>query len=117
MNRNADLKARFPNSSASFLRANCEAPPSLVERGHPHDPLEAAPVEEVYSGRFLVHVTSFRRRLLDEDNLCEKYHVDCCRYAGLLPSDAPDRTRIQVSQVKVKTKENERTEIRITQTP
>jgi hypothetical protein len=69
--------------------------------------------QEANPSRFLVRVTSFRRRLLDEDNLCEKFHVDCCRYAGLLPSDAPGQTRIEVAQFTVKDEADERTEIEI----
>ena len=64
--------------------------------------------------KFLVRVTSYRRRLLDEDNLCEKYHIDCCRYSGLLPADSPDRARIETRQEKVGRKEDQRTEIEIT---
>jgi hypothetical protein len=79
--------------------------------------LEAVQAQGGYSGRFLVRVTSFRRRLLDEDNLAEKYHVDCCRYAGLLASDAPDKTSIQVCQVKVRTKEEEMTVVEIEEMP
>jgi hypothetical protein len=51
---------------------------------------------------FLVRVTSIRKKLLDEDNLCEKYYVDCCRYAGLIPGDEPDKTKIEVCQRKAK---------------
>lgn len=67
-----------------------------------------------HSGRFLVRVTSFRVRLLDEDNLCEKYHVDCCRYAGLIPGDAPGQAKIQTGQQKVKRKDQEHVLIEIT---
>lgn len=78
-----------------------------------NEPLEASQVEARDSRIIFVRVTSYRRRLLDEDNLCEKFHVDCCRYAGILSSDAPDKTHITVSQVKVKTTAEERTEITI----
>ncbi len=70
-------------------------------------------VQEPATRKVLVIVTSFRRRLLDEDNLCEKYHVDCCRYAGLLPSDDPSRTQIQVRQEKVGSKAREFVRIEI----
>jgi hypothetical protein len=65
--------------------------------------------------RFSVHVTSYRKRLLDQDNLCCKYLVDLCRYAGILPSDAPGTAEIKVSQQKVGPKEPERTTIEIYQ--
>lgn len=66
-------------------------------------------------GRVLVRVTSIRRRLLDEDNLCEKYVVDCCRYAGLLPEDSPSRTKIEVAQRKAAKGEPEATLVEIFQ--
>jgi hypothetical protein len=69
------------------------------------------------TGVFYVRVVSFRRRLLDEDNLCEKFFVDCCRYAGLLPSDAAGKARIAVSQEKVGSEAEERTEIIIDRAP
>ncbi len=65
------------------------------------------------SKRLLVRVTSVRLRLIDEDNLCEKYVVDCCRYAGLLPGDGPATTRIQATQRKVEKGESEHTLIEI----
>jgi hypothetical protein len=63
--------------------------------------------------RYLVRVTSFRRRLIDEDNLCEKFAVDCCRNAGVLPDDAPGTTKIEVTQQKVSEEAQERTLIEI----
>jgi hypothetical protein len=65
------------------------------------------------SAKFSVRVTSFRHRLLDEDNICAKYHVDLCRYAGILPSDAPATTRIQATQEKIRSEEKEYTLIEI----
>jgi hypothetical protein len=71
------------------------------------------PVQKGLGRRFLVRVKSYRCRLLDEDNMCEKYHVDLCRYAGALPSDAPGTAKIEVTQEKVGPKEQERVEIEI----
>ena len=68
---------------------------------HKHkEKLEKAQVKASYSGKFVVRITSFRKRLLDEDNLAVKYHVDALRYAGIIPNDAPDKTHIEVSQIK-----------------
>lgn len=89
------------------------APAPVVERDLRPRPLAAGKAEKGHPRKFLVRVTSFRRRLLDEDNLCEKYHVDCCRYSGLLAEDAPGQARIVTSQEKVSRKEDERTEIEI----
>lgn len=121
-----NLAERFPNASKSFVKLNAAhatAPTDILA----HD-TDTPAILERYSGasslgkkkdkgsdsvRFLVRVTSFRVRLLDEDNLCEKYHVDCCRYAGVLPDDAPEKTSIEVSQQKVSRKEDERITIDI----
>jgi len=95
---------------------NRKAPSPQLERPVRDDALAAPQVEGPDTAQFLVRVTSFRRRLLDEDNLAVKFHVDCCRYAGLIPSDAPSQTHIEVRQEKVKGKDDERTEIEITTT-
>jgi len=52
--------------------------------------------------RFLVRVTTRRSRLVDEDNLCEKFVVDLLRYAGVIPDDAPGTTKIEVAQEKTR---------------
>jgi hypothetical protein len=115
-----ELLKRFPNASPAFLRNNAsdcpvvrQSPAPVVERDLWNGPLAAGKAQGNDSGKFLVRVTSFRRRLLDEDNLCEKYVVDCCRYAGLIPGDAPGTTKIETSQQKVSSKEEERTEVTI----
>lgn len=112
-----NLKERFPNASPRFLQLNSQTPAPILERSSGDGTLAKGEVKEGDTGRFFVLIKSYRRRLLDEDNLCEKYHVDLCRYAGILPSDAPDRTSIAVSQEKVKSKDEERTEILITPCP
>lgn len=63
--------------------------------------------------RFLIRVTSIKRRLLDEDNMCEKFAVDCCRYAGLLNQDSPGTTKIEVAQRKAEKGEEEHTIVQI----
>ena len=86
-------------------------PPYDIDPHHPwsapklechsrHEPLAADEVQEGARGRVLVRVTAVRSRLIDEDNLCEKYHVDLCRYAGALASDEPGKTQIKVTQRK-----------------
>ena len=64
--------------------------------------------------RFLVRVTSVRNRLLDEDNLCVKLVVDCCRYAGLIPGDSAGEAKIEASQRKVAKGETPHTIVEIT---
>lgn len=117
------LTARFPNASEDFLRRNASdggarsipnrytGPAAVVERNPRDGALGALPVQKATGGLFLVRVTAFRCRLLDEDNLAEKYHVDLCRYAGVLPSDAAGKAKITTSQEKVRTEAEERVEI------
>lgn len=75
--------------------------------------LGAVQVQADPSPRFFVSVTSFRRRLIDEDNLCEKYHVDLCRYAGIIPGDQAETTSITAIQKKVGKEEEEKTRIEV----
>lgn len=83
------------------------------QRPSRHEPLAKTQVEDGDTGRFLVHVVSHRRRLLDEDNLVCKWHVDLLRYSGCIPDDAPNQASIKVSQVKVSKKEEEKTIITV----
>ena len=116
-----ELKTIFPHASETFLADNADRTVSskrpisapVLERDLRDGALATRQAKEADTGKFFVRVTSFRRRLLDEDNLCEKYHVDCCRYSGVLPADSPDRTSIQTRQEKVRTKAEERTEIEV----
>lgn len=66
--------------------------------------------------RRIVRITSYRRRLLDPDNLAGgcKYFLDCCKYSQLIQDDRPQDIELIIKQVKVKTKEEERTEIEVT---
>lgn len=133
-----ELRKLFPNASEQFVARNAsdyrptataavtrriaradshrysgDAP--IVERNPRNGTLGTRKAKVRDTRKFLVRVTSFRRRLLDEDNLCEKYHVDCARYSGLLPSDAAGKAKIETSQEKVGSNELERVEIVITQ--
>lgn len=87
--------------------------PAKLERNLGDGAVGAVQVQRGLGRRFLVRIKSFRKRLLDEDNLCEKYHCDLCRYAGALPSDAPGTATIEVTQEKVGPKEPERVEIEV----
>lgn len=66
--------------------------------------------------RFVLRITRYATRLLDEDNLAgSKLLTDQLRYAGIIPSDAPDKLKIINDQVKVAHKAQERTEVEIKQ--
>lgn len=75
--------------------------------------LDSKEVQGRISQKFLVRVTSIRKRLLDEDNLCEKYHVDLCRYAGIIPCDEADKVKIEVCQKKAGKEDVEKTIIEV----
>jgi hypothetical protein len=119
MTRN-EILTRWPRASESFIRSNLGTPspndpdqaPKL-ERRAGNGPLAKSKIKGPVPTRVLVRVTSYRCRLLDEDNLCEKYACDCCRYAGLIPGDSPAEAKIEVCQEKVGSKSEERTLIEI----
>ena len=85
-----------------------------LERNLGNGSLAKGEAEKGNSERVLVRVTSVRKRLIDEDNLCEKFHVDACRYAGLIHGDEPSKTKIEVCQRKAEKGEAEHTIIEIT---
>jgi hypothetical protein len=60
-----------------------------------------------------VRIISFRRRLIDPDNLCPKWFIDCLRYWGYIQDDRPQDIVLEVSQEKVQTKADEHTRIEI----
>lgn len=61
-----------------------------------------------------VGITSYRRSLLDGDFApCGKYPVDCLRYARLIRGDTEKEICYYVRQIKVVSKDEERTEIEI----
>lgn len=76
-------------------------------------PLAASTPEKIDSRKRFVRFTSYRVRLLDEDNLCPKYHCDALRYSGILLGDDPSKAKIETRQEKVAHKHQERTEITI----
>lgn len=89
----------------------------IVERRSKPRALAKGKTQKGDSRRFFVRVTSYRVRLLDEDNLCEKYGVDCLRYSGILPGDSAAEARIVTSQEKVSRKDEERTTFEISLIP
>jgi hypothetical protein len=121
-----EIKERFPNATPDFIRLNATC--DTGKAGVPNRDTGAAPVlerhprdgavgeiqvQERVSSRVLVRVTSVRKRLLDEDNLCEKYHCDLLRYAGIIVSDAPGQAKIEVCQEKAEPGGEEFTRIEV----
>ena len=77
------------------------------------EPLAAQAGKDFNPKRIRLCVTGFRRRLLDPDNFCPKYFIDCLRFAGIIQDDSPEFIILETNQVKVKFKQQERTEITI----
>lgn len=114
------IRKLYPNASESFVRANCADDPrenAKLEPSAKHEPLEAPQAQEDDSRRILVSVTSVRKRLCDEDNIAEKFTVDCLRYCGAIPTDAPENVKIVTSQRKAQRWEIEHTRIEINYNP
>lgn len=104
----------FPNASPDLLSRNTSQV-AIVERDFRDEPLAKKEVQRRSSERVLVRVTSVRKRLLDEDNLCEKYHVDLCRYAGVISGDEAGKTKIETAQRKAEKDEEEKVIIEVFQ--
>ena len=106
------LKAKFPNASADFIAANSRTPAAL-ESNSGDAPLAPRQVQKGRARKILVSVTSYRRKLADPDGLCEKYFLDCCKYAGFIPDDSPTEIELVTKQKKVSKGEPEETVIEL----
>lgn len=76
--------------------------------------IEPSRGKAAYTGRVTIRIESFRKRLIDPDNLCPKYMVDGLRYANIISGDSAAEVEIVTTQTRVSSKEEERTEITIT---
>jgi len=64
--------------------------------------------------RITLCITRYSTKLLDEDNLAgAKLLIDQLRYAGIIPNDDPESTKIILDQIKVPHQNQARTEIAI----
>jgi len=95
------------------IRAKNTRQTAKLERNPSDAPLEAKKNQRSASSRFLVRIESRRKRLLDEDNICEKYLVDLLRYSGIIANDSPDQCRIEVSQTKCRKCEPEEISVEV----
>lgn len=86
---------------------------AVLKRPVRHDPLAKVKTEKGNPSLVLVRVTSYRRRLLDEDNLIPKWHIDFLRQAGVLADDSPAHCHIETRQVKVNSKDKEHTVLEV----
>ena len=106
-----NLKSLFPHASKSTLALNGQPSDPFFEQFTGEKPLVVDQGKEENPARCILSYTSYRCRLLDEDNWCTKYFTDALRYCGALPDDTPDKVTIQVRQEKVAHRSEEKTEI------
>ena len=99
------VKQLYPNENSSAT--SCTKSKQIVR----NEPLEQIQRETYYTGSVSVCITSYRRRLLDPDNLCGKYFLDAARYSMLIADDTPEKVSYTIKQVKVRKKQEEKTEI------
>ena len=99
------VKQLYPNENSSAT--SCTKSKQIVR----NEPLAEAERKTFYTGKVLVRITSYRRRLLDRDNLCGKYFLDAARYSRIICDDTPEDIEYQISQFKVKKAEDEETQI------
>ena len=119
-----ELMLAFPNASQSFLQANATKTNSPIQNTvskQNYAPALGSPVQRKKAGlglaigRIEVRFTLFRVRCLDPDNAAAstKNLLDGLRHSGLLSEDNPWTIRLQVEQEKVKSFDQEKTEIEI----
>lgn len=104
----------FPNASPDLLAYNSRQV-AIMERDSGNKPLAKKKFQKRTGEKVLVRVTSVRKRLLDEDNLCEKYHIDLCRYSGVISGDEAGKTKIETAQRKTEKDEEEKVIIEVFQ--
>ena len=110
---NPDLARRNPELNPNRCLGAVAEPECPVRDGAVRPP----PTEKENPSLYKVSVISFRKRLIDPDNLIAKYHIDAIRYEGLIPDDSAKHIVLEVRQEKVHTKGIERTEITIERLP
>ena len=101
--------AKQLHGSAFYLER--EASNTITKQIVRNEPLAETERKTLYTGKVLVRITSYRRRLLDRDNLCGKYFLDAARYSRIICDDTPEDIEYQISQFKVKKAEDEETQI------
>ncbi len=85
-----------------------------LEQDTQHGPLAEGQAKEMAADRVHIRFESVRKRLLDPDNLCEKWTLDCLRYIGVIRGDEPDKITLETTQRKAAKGEAEHTLITIT---
>lgn len=86
---------------------------SKLEQDHKNEQVEFSQVKEGNTFKGLICITDVRKRLLDDDNLAEKFHVDCLRYEKIIQGDSTGYFRIFTTQRKCTKEESPHTLIEI----
>lgn len=119
-----DLQRLLKRNKHVTIQANgCNVDPETFRPGKPSElertageiPLAKTEGKEAGSGRFLVCFVSVRKRLLDPDNISEKWMLDCLRYCRAIPGDEPEKIELQTTQRKCRKSEDPHTEIEVYQ--
>ena len=108
MHRETTLRKPNANNNTNDTGATAK-----LEQDTRHGTLAEKPIETRSTGRVHIRFVSVRKRLLDPDNICEKWTLDCLRYIGVIRGDEPDKITLETSQRKAEKGEEERTEITI----
>lgn len=113
------FKRLFPNASLSTRKLNEDGddcvtglPVAQLERSNADELARTARGEGKGASRVVIRLTSYRKRLLDDDNHCQKLLVDSLRYSSQIHDDGPHATRIETAQEQ--STESEFTVIQIT---
>lgn len=101
------MRDKFTTAWYQDYENRCKTQSAEPQRIVCDEPLAAVQGEKSDSGRVHVRVISRRVRLIDPDNLCPKYFIDCLRYAKIIQDDTADKITLEVSQEKVSDGEQE----------
>jgi len=109
MHRETTLRKPNANHNPNDTRT-----PAKLEQDTWHGSLAKKPIETHTTSRVHIRFESVRKRLLDPDNICEKWTLDCLRYIGVIRGDEPDKITLETTQRRASKGEEEHTEITIT---
>ena len=115
----SEFDALISNASTDFKRANTHLAPAsprpnaVMECDSRVAALAPSKAKEADSERVHIRFVSVRKRLLDPDNLSEKWLLDCLRFCGAIKGDEPEKITLETTQRKAAKGEEEHTIIEI----
>lgn len=110
-----NLHGVFPRASKDFLDLNRSVPDPQPESALRDEPLGNVKRKKADPRCRVLRYTSYRARLLDTDNLAggTKYFTDALRQCGVIADDTPKHIQLEVKQIKVQHRSEERTVIEL----